>query len=199
MEEGGRDNVLHELAQQAKHGDEDALERLLTDTEIKNVIYGLANKMVGRDNADDVYQEVCLRIYQKIRVWQERSKITTWIYALTKNICRNFVKKAQRENKKARDWSVIVISDREAREHDEPEQFRIVLKQERTEIIRDALGELGERCNQMLTLYFFKRLPKHEIMKVVGLQKSFFSKKWNACFKALRRKTQKIMKKQRKK
>ena len=79
MEEREKDNGLHELALQAKHGDRKALERLLTDTELRNVIYKIAYERVGSTNADDMYQEVCSCIYQKVRTWRGKSKITDWV------------------------------------------------------------------------------------------------------------------------
>jgi len=187
MEESERDKALHELALQVKHGDRDVLGKLLADTNIKNVIYGIANKMVGPDNADDMYQEVCLLVHQKIRTWQGRSKITDWVSKITVNTCIDFLRKTKPH------WIVMTANVPEG--ETEPEQTRNIFIQEKLEIIHKALQEMGETCKQLVTLHLFEGLEKKEIMEVVKLKKSSFYERWKACYNTLRRKIRKMIQK----
>lgn len=189
MREGDGDTRLLELALKAKYGDQHALETLLVDPDLKNVIYGLANNMVGQENADDIYQEVCLRITQNLRTWQEKAKFTTWISKITINRCINFRNKREQEKKREEEWTRIHTEDQRASQ----QQLRDAVDQERKEFIRQVLEEMGEPCKRIMTLYFFQGLRKKKIMEVVNVQKSAFHERWRKCYNTLWQKIQKII------
>lgn len=188
---GGDDqrNRLHELALQAKHGDNGALEALVIDPEVKDMIYGIANRMVGQTDAEDVYQEVCLRIAQKIHAWQELSKITTWIGRITSNCCIDMLYKTGQELKKQQQWAMMQDNENQH----PPHQIRYIFEQEKMDIVQKALQEMGGRCQQILMLYFFERLDKQAIMDAVQLKKTAFYQAWNDCYNALTDHIQKIV------
>ncbi len=51
-------------------------------------IYNIAYRMVGNHkDAEDITQEVFISIYKHIDQFREESKLYTWIYTITKNIC----------------------------------------------------------------------------------------------------------------
>jgi RNA polymerase sigma factor (sigma-70 family) len=147
--------------------------------------------MVGQDNTDDIYQEVCLLIYQKMRTWQGRSKITDWIGRITVNTCINFLRKTKPN------W--LVMTDKLPEGETEPEQTSTIFTQAMVEIVHKALREMGETCKQLVTLHLFEGLEKKEIMAVVKLKKSAFYERWKECFNTLKRKIQKMIREEWKK
>jgi RNA polymerase sigma-70 factor (ECF subfamily) len=53
-------------------------------------IHGLAWQLTGsRDDADDIAQEVCCALVQKIHSYRGDAKFTTWLYGITFNACRD--------------------------------------------------------------------------------------------------------------
>lgn len=184
MGDPGRANRLHEIAVRTKHGDRDALRQLLADTTIKNVVYHVANERVGSTNADDIYQEVCLRIHQKIRTWQERS-ITAWVKRITENTCTDFLIKTK-PNK-------FVTTNQIPEKMTEPEQLKIFLAQEEKESIQRILREMGEPCEHILRLCLFEGFDYQEIMEILHLKKTFFFETRKKCLKTLMKKMQKLL------
>lgn len=53
---------------------------------ILNVCYGLTN---NRYEAEDASQDVFIKVFNSIHTFREESKLSTWIYRITLNICKN--------------------------------------------------------------------------------------------------------------
>jgi RNA polymerase sigma-70 factor, ECF subfamily len=65
--------------------------------EYKVPIYNLAYRMTGNsEDADDLTQETFIRAYCKIRYFKQEKKFFTWLYSISINHIRNFLKKKLR-------------------------------------------------------------------------------------------------------
>src|SRR5690349_13356358 len=83
--EGGSDFDLAAAAA----GDRSAFETLLRRHYDR--IHGLAWQLTGtRADADDVAQEVCLALVEKIASFRGEAKFTTWLTGVTFNACRDW-------------------------------------------------------------------------------------------------------------
>ena len=61
-------------------------------------VYNQAYRMLGNsEDAEEAAQDVFLRIYRSIDTFRGESKITTWIYRITSNVCINRLRKMQLE------------------------------------------------------------------------------------------------------
>ncbi len=68
-------------------------------------VFRVALRWCGdRANAEDVTQEVCVRLAKAIRNFRGESRFTTWLYALTINAARDLLRKSSRETVKAEAW-----------------------------------------------------------------------------------------------
>jgi RNA polymerase sigma-70 factor (ECF subfamily) len=56
-------------------------------------VLGYASKLLGRDAADDVSQEVFVKINRSLGSLSDPSKLTSWIYAITLNTVRDVARK----------------------------------------------------------------------------------------------------------
>ncbi|MFI5168375.1 MAG: RNA polymerase sigma factor [Thermoanaerobaculales bacterium] len=52
-----------------------------------------AAKLIGRDDADDVAQEVFIKIGRSLESLEDPAKLTSWIYAITLNTVRDLARK----------------------------------------------------------------------------------------------------------
>lgn len=78
-----------ELAASAAKGDRDAFAELLRRHYDR--IHGLAWRMCGsRADADDIAQDVCCTLADRIADFRGEAKFTTWLCAITVNACRDF-------------------------------------------------------------------------------------------------------------
>lgn len=75
-----------ELVRRSRNGDIEAFEELIKSYEKR--IFNIALKMVGnREDASDVAQEVCIKIFKSIDKFKENSSFSTWVYRITSNVC----------------------------------------------------------------------------------------------------------------
>jgi RNA polymerase sigma-70 factor (ECF subfamily) len=73
----------------AAAGDRDAFATLLERHYDR--IHGLAWQLTGsRADADDVAQDVCCTLVEKIGSYRGEAKFTTWLYGITFNACRDW-------------------------------------------------------------------------------------------------------------
>lgn len=59
-----------------------------------------------RSAAEDIAQNVCLRLGFAIRNWRNESAFTTWLYRLTINAAHDHARAAARDRRKSAAWSV---------------------------------------------------------------------------------------------
>ena len=76
----------NQLVLRAKKGDNLAFQQLVMkyDRHVLNIAYSYRN---NKDEADDIYQEVFLRVFKGLKNFQSRSKFSTWLYRITVNVC----------------------------------------------------------------------------------------------------------------
>lgn len=68
-------------------------------------IFRVAFRWCGnRANAEDITQEVCVRLAKAIGNFKGESRFTTWLYALVINAARDLTRKVKREAVKAEAW-----------------------------------------------------------------------------------------------
>jgi len=81
-----------ELVALAKEGDSSALEELIKKNQVW--IYNVALRMVGRpEDAEDVTQEVLVKVITKLSTFEGRSSFRTWLYRIVANHTLNMKRK----------------------------------------------------------------------------------------------------------
>jgi RNA polymerase sigma-70 factor (ECF subfamily) len=91
---GSMDNDLA-LVHAFKAGDQPSFDALVT--KYKDRIYRMAFGMLHDSNeADDITQEVFLKVYLKIKSFKESSSFFTWLYRIAVNECLNGLRKKKR-------------------------------------------------------------------------------------------------------
>lgn len=89
MENNERDLALMELI---KNGDDAAFEELLMRHH--QLVYRLAYRFLNDSpEAEDITQEVFLRVFKAARTYSPKAKFSTWLYTITKNLCFNALRK----------------------------------------------------------------------------------------------------------
>src|SRR6187399_98349 len=84
-----------ELVALATAGDLDCFNQLVVRWE--RPIYALAYRTLGREeDARDVVQEAFLRAYRGLRAFKGEAKFSSWLYRITLNLCRDWMRKERR-------------------------------------------------------------------------------------------------------
>jgi RNA polymerase sigma-70 factor (ECF subfamily) len=81
----GDDPKLDELVARARGGSQTAFEALAQ--RVRGQVRGWAARLVNdHDDAEDVAQLVLLRLHEQVGEFEGRSRLTTWLYAVTKRV-----------------------------------------------------------------------------------------------------------------
>jgi RNA polymerase sigma-70 factor (ECF subfamily) len=74
------------LIERCRTGDDIAFGELVD--RYKNLVYGMVWRMVGdRSQADDLAQEVFLKVYRGLPYFRGEARLSTWIYRIVANVC----------------------------------------------------------------------------------------------------------------
>jgi RNA polymerase sigma-70 factor (ECF subfamily) len=80
------DATDEELVARCKSGDDEAFAAVVT--RYRSRVFGMILRTVGdRGRAEDLAQDVFLRIYRGLAYFQGRAKFSTWVYRVTLNAC----------------------------------------------------------------------------------------------------------------
>ncbi|MGC4090376.1 MAG: sigma-70 family RNA polymerase sigma factor [Polyangiaceae bacterium] len=67
-------------------------------------VYKLVLRMVGRrDEAEDMAQEVFVQVFKAVGTFRGDSRLSTWIYRIAVNLCKNRLKYLTRRRSEAQD------------------------------------------------------------------------------------------------
>lgn len=84
-----------ELVAAAREGDIDAFERLMRAH--ADAVYGHAFRFFGdAQAAEDVVQEVFVKVYRSLGSFDERSAFSTWLFRITRNVCLDMFRAGKR-------------------------------------------------------------------------------------------------------
>ena len=74
------------LIERCRAGDDDAFAELVE--RYKNLVYGMVGRMVpSRALADDLAQEVFLKVHRGLPYFRGDARLSTWIYRIVANVC----------------------------------------------------------------------------------------------------------------
>lgn len=102
-----------DLARQAAAGDRAAFAALLNRH--YDLIFRVAFRFSGhRQDAEDLTQEICLQLAQKISGWEGQAKLTTWLYRVIVNACHDRRRRDATYSRAAAGWGEVELSARQA-------------------------------------------------------------------------------------
>jgi len=161
---------MEELVRRLQKGDDAAFEEFVSAYEKK--IYTLALRQTGNhQDAQDITQEVFLRVYRNVNNFREESRLSTWIYQITMNACIDAARR------RARRVEVTPMYTDEDGEEQVPmelpdESYAPEKVYEQTALrdqIREGLAHLTEEHRRILILRDINGLSYTEIGEVLGL------------------------------
>jgi len=84
-----------ELVARSIEGDLESFNQLVVRWE--RPIYALAYRVIGREeDARDVCQETFLRAFRAIKGFKGQAKISSWLYRIALNLCRDWIRRERR-------------------------------------------------------------------------------------------------------
>lgn len=140
----------------------------------QNRLVGVLLHMVGSiEEAEDLTQEVFLRVYKARKGYKPRAKFSTWIFTIAHNLALNHLRGKNRAPAVALDKSAPGASTSAIRPADRvvspigtpSAQMRQV---ELADVVREALDELGEDQKMAVLLNKFEGMGYNEIAQIMN-------------------------------
>ena len=95
-----------------------------------DLIYRLAYRILGnQQDAEDIAQDVCVLLPKKLASFQGNAKFTTWLYQITLNTCRDFMRRSMSSQKLYVDYTQVnqIRNDtQEQKKQDALEVYRLI-------------------------------------------------------------------------
>jgi len=155
-----------ELVELAQRGSEDAFNLLVVRWE--RPIYALAYRTLGRDDdARDVCQEAFLRAYRALRGFKGQAKFSSWLYRITLNLCRDWMRK-QRRTPVSQVPEGLELSDLAGEEPDAVSVEDLVARREMSAAVAKVMAMLPEEQRTAIILKEYHGLTFQEIAEMLG-------------------------------
>ena len=134
----------------------------------KSFVFTLSIKMLqNREEAEEVAQDVFIKVYRSLQKFKTESKFSTWLYRITYNTCLD------RMRSKKRNTPVFSFDNFE---EDEVVSLISVLdtieERERKQMIQKCLDLLPAEDGFLLTLYYFQENSLKEISRIMGINEN---------------------------
>lgn len=154
------------LVEHCLAGDAEAWSALVD--KYRNLMFSIPVKYgFSSEDADDIFQEVCLTILSELRQLREHRTLAAWIIRITSNKCFHWqARRRQRQSMEStEDPSQAAV------EPDVPGEMMDELMRE--QMLRESVTQLASRCRELIQMLFFSSppLPYEEVAKNLGIAK----------------------------
>ena len=139
-------------------------------------VFRILSRMLGRrDEAEDMAQEVFVQVFKAVGTFRGDSKLSTWIYRIAVNLCKNRVKYLKRRHSEAQD-EYEAMAERSpmtsgsgvtSGDIHRPDQMVEGLQLER--VVQLCIVELEPDFREVLILRDVEDLSYEELCEVTGL------------------------------
>lgn len=161
-----------QLMLDVKAGDELSFELLLKKyrTPLVNFLHRMVKDQAA---AEDLAQEVFLRVYRARKEYSPSAKFTTWLFRIATNLALNAIRDGRYrqmqisiDTPRDEDEPVIEIAAPETRADDR------LIERERNEMIRGAILALPEKQRAAVILHKYEEMDYAQIGRILGCSES---------------------------
>lgn len=151
-----------DLMLRLKRGDDSAFDDIVRRHQ-KNILNLVYRYLGDATHAEDVAQEVFLKVYRARTNYEPKAKFTTWLYRVTVNHCLNEIR--SRKSHPARmDLIDDMIEESAGQEADER-----LRRQETQQAVKAAIDSLPEHQRMAVILARYEELSYEEIAETMGI------------------------------
>jgi len=162
------------LVAQCRSGDEQAWRTLVE--RFSRYVYAIsvqAFRLPAHD-AEDVFQEVFARVYERLETLREDEAVRPWIGQLTRRLCIDRLRAGSRETiEDANDLPETAADD-------------VLSQVEEAFDVHDAMAELPENCREILDRFFARDESYRTIGDALGLPAGTIASRISRCLDKLR-------------
>jgi RNA polymerase sigma-70 factor (ECF subfamily) len=154
-------------------------------------VFNVAYKFVGRhDMAEDLTQDVFLKIFKALGTFDRRANFQTWLISVSRNLCIDHYRSVRKEREMV-DRSVD--STEVSAASGEPDALVTLERGDRRARLHDALAQLPDTLRTAVTLRDIQELTYQEIADKLALPEGTVKSRINRGRKELARQIRLIM------
>jgi RNA polymerase sigma-70 factor, ECF subfamily len=166
-----------QLMLDVKAGDEASFELLLQRyrTPLVNFLFRMIR---NREQAEDLAQDVFLRVYRARAEYVQSAKFTTWLFRIATNLALNSVRDNRYQKLEVSIDAPVTVDAEDggerpldvAEQHPNIEQY--LVEDARKKMIRHAIDKLPEKQRAAVLLHKYEELDYAEIAKILSCSES---------------------------
>ena len=162
-----------ELIKRLKQKDEEAFRIIFNDNQKKviNACYRLVN---DKDVAQDLTQEVFIKVWSSIDKFRSDSKLSTWIYRIAVTSSLDYLHAQKRKKRLAflKYFSEDEKKQFEIKSPNEQNPDRLIENEERFKVLNNALNKLPENQRISFLLSKDEEMSSKEIAEILNISVS---------------------------
>jgi RNA polymerase sigma-70 factor (ECF subfamily) len=157
--------ALEALIQRCLKGEQTAWESIVKLHWRK--VFNVAYKFVGKhDEAEDLTQEIFLKIFRSLNTFDRRANFQTWLISVSRNLCIDHYRSVRKEREtidRQVDAGELTPASKE------PGPIVALEQRDRVALLRQALARLPEALRTAVVLRDLQELSYQEIADQLGL------------------------------
>lgn len=152
-----------ELVRRSLAGEELA-QRQLYGRYVGAMFHTVLRLTANRQDAEDVTQEVFVKVFEKLDSFRGESTLGAWIKRVTVNTTLNFLRQANR-------LKLVALESQSLPPETEPEVDEAAWAHDLRRI-HEAMGELPEGCRLVFNLYLLEGYRHQDVAQMLGITES---------------------------
>lgn len=149
-----------ELVRKLKSGDSDAFT-LLTKSYQERLYWHIRNLVKNHEDADDVLQNVFIKVFRNIANFNEESKLFTWLYRIASNESYTFLnKRAKQQNISSEELQRHIVDNLESDVYFEGTEIQLKLQH--------AIASLPPKQQQVFQMKYFEDITYDAMSEILG-------------------------------
>jgi len=159
--------------------DEELVEIIVTtnNTTLFEVLYNRYSRVVfnkcfsfssSKNEAEDLTQDIFLKLFLKLNTFKAKSKFSTWLYSFTYNHCISYI---NRDTAKKIEKKSVMLHNKEFGLYTLQERY-IYATETKVKKIKKALDRISIQEKQLLILKYQKLMTIKELESILNISKS---------------------------
>jgi len=161
------EDISRDIIEQAQRGDREAFESIYKAA--SGFVYSVALRITNnRQEAQEVTQDVFLKIYHHLKDFGFRSAFKTWVYRITVNTALNAYRRIAKEANRRHDFDTVIEKQAASRDTEKEimQQEESVSNQKRLEALLNKLNLEQRTC---IVLREIQGLSYQEISRILNI------------------------------
>ena len=176
----------NELIRSCIDGEEFGFTQLVEDHQ--DMVLSIARRLgAGKEQAEDIAQEVFIRVFHNLGKFEGKSRLSTWIY----RIAYNTTVELWRKRKENLSYDFLVDQGWQPESYDESPDI-LMERGDQVRLLQELIAYLPEKYRGVIVLYYLQGKSYKQVAEIMGLPlgtvKTYLHRAKKALFLAYARK-----------